>query len=198
MDQIDEPKRDPFRLNRTGTVRRRRDGSGQQRENGWNLVLSYTHSEFPDEIETTPIIAPLWTFFGPLVLGIVSSQELEFHFQATYVIQFYSRFFIQQEIMLPQKIIILQAFKGLDGIRLPIGAGYVNLNPEKIDKVVWTFKNKIATKSITSSVKQLLKLMELRMESMYDVKESQHGTQFSKRCENHWSHVVWRNPFPNS
>lgn len=65
-------------------MRRRRDGSGQQRENGWNLVLSYTHSEFPDEIETTPIIAPLWTFFGPLVLGIVSSQELEFHFQASF------------------------------------------------------------------------------------------------------------------
>uniref|UniRef100_A0A0A0KLV3 Uncharacterized protein n=1 Tax=Cucumis sativus TaxID=3659 RepID=A0A0A0KLV3_CUCSA len=33
---------------------------------------------------------------------------------------------------------------GLDGIRLPIEAGYVNLNAGKIDKVVWTFRNKIA------------------------------------------------------
>ena len=48
-------------------------------------MLSLTHSEFPDEIETTPIIAPsLWTFFRPLVVGIVSSQELEFHFQASF------------------------------------------------------------------------------------------------------------------
>ncbi|KAE8647989.1 hypothetical protein Csa_023961, partial [Cucumis sativus] len=29
-------------------------------------------------------------------------------------------------------------------IRLPIEAGYVNLNAGKIDKVVWTFRNKIA------------------------------------------------------